>query len=434
MLDLETPRHPQKSDLGNRTIPIGKNIYIERRDFFDLHGPEGQKAGGKPPKGFKRLLPDKTVRLKFAFCIQCDKIVRNETTQEPVELICSYLPETLGGNKPDDATKKPKGIIHWVEAKTAIPCTVRQYDRLFLTEEPGSDFLDEINPDSLQVFPNAKIEPGVALDAVNALNVLKSQRKEEQEKEEFSDDLDFEPKGGPNKVYPSYLAYQFERNGYYAMDKDTTMKKLIFNRVATLRDTWGVPKQKQPNNAQPPQQQQQQQQRSSANANANKSPIADVRRIAFRVVTIVKVEEHPEDENLWVCKVDCGNDMGEWTVVVGKRDNLDIPLHEKIVAVTNLKPSNRKGIVSQATFLFVKNALVGRISDLVPNGELLQFENQLPSEPDAMLKSRGAVRAWQRVLEQLKIDSNGNVVYVDDENKEFVMTSSGGPIQTLQKE
>ena len=159
MEDFDVPRHPKFLERGDRVVPFGKNIFIERSDFFDINGPEGISAGGKAPKGFKRLLEGGDVRLKYAYVITCDEVVRDPETNEPVELKCTLNPDTRAGVTPE-GMRRVKGIIQWVEAKTAVRAKVNLYDRLFKTEEPGKDtgnFLDDINPDSLKVLKNVYI-------------------------------------------------------------------------------------------------------------------------------------------------------------------------------------------------------------------------------------------------------------------------------------
>ena len=219
--EFKVPRHPKIEAMGDRTIPFGKEVYIERTDFFDLEGPEGEANGGKIPKGYKRLLPGDMVRLRYAYVIQCDEIIRDPETKEPIELKCTYFPDTRAGVTPE-GMQRVKGIIHWVEGSTGIKCQVNQYDRLFETEEPGKesgDYLKDLNPNSLEVLENVLVEPSIADDVTEVLD--------EMEKD--------------SSIYPSSLAYQFERSGYFAIDVDTTGKDdIIFNRVVTLRDTWGA--------------------------------------------------------------------------------------------------------------------------------------------------------------------------------------------------
>uniref|UniRef100_A0A7S3DN67 glutamine--tRNA ligase n=1 Tax=Entomoneis paludosa TaxID=265537 RepID=A0A7S3DN67_9STRA len=433
--DFEVDRHPKISEMGTRTIPFGKQVYIERSDFFDVEGPEGQAANGRPPKGFKRLLPDGgQVRLRYAYVIQCDEIIRDPDTQEPVELKCTYLPDTRAGVTPE-GMPRVKGIIHWVEASTAVPCTINQYDRLFSTEEPGKesgDYLLDLNPNSLQVLDkSAVVEPSVAQDAKKKLEEIKSWSEE----------------SSGAKVYPSSLAYQFERSGYFAMDKDATEDSLVFNRVSTLRDTWGVV-QKKPNGEQQPQQRNRGGGGRGQQQQAPPEPVEDLRRVALTASTILSVEPHPEADSLLVCQVDCGDKDEEGQVqprtvvagLAGKIPSEDL-IGQKVVTVTNLKPAKMRGILSNAMLLAASDSSADNdnekvellsVPESVPNGELLQFEGKEPSQPDAMLKSKGALKAWDRVKACLQASKDGDAMYVDAENKEeaFRLTSSGGPIKT----
>ena len=189
---LSIAAHPKDESLGVREIFFGKELYIDRSDFEE-----------EPPKGFKRLIPGGEVRLRGAYVIRCDEVIKNEQGAV-VELRCSYDDQTLGKN-PEG--RKVKGVIHWVSVNKALPVEVRLYDRLFHHESPdatkdGTSFLDHINPDSLTVKSQAYAEPSLA----NAT---------------------------------SDLPYQFEREGYFVLDAvDSSSDKLVFNRTVTLRDTW----------------------------------------------------------------------------------------------------------------------------------------------------------------------------------------------------
>ena len=189
---LTIPAHPKDETLGSREIFFGNTLYIDRSDFEE-----------EPPKGFKRLIPGGEVRLRGAYVIRCDEVIKNEQG-EVVELRCSYDDQTLGKN-PEG--RKVKGVVHWVSAAKALPVEVRLYDRLFNHESPdaakdGTDFVDHINPDSLTVITTAMAEPS-----------LQNAKAE--------------------------LPYQFEREGYFVLDsEDATADKLVFNRTVTLRDTW----------------------------------------------------------------------------------------------------------------------------------------------------------------------------------------------------
>jgi glutaminyl-tRNA synthetase len=195
MENFEVDRHP-KIAMGMRTVPFGKTVYIERSDFFDTEGPEGESNGGQIPDGFKRLLPDGRVRLRYAYVIECNEVVRDPVTREPVELKCTYYPESRAGVTPK-GMERVKGIIHWVEASTAVKCKVNQYDRLFASEEPGkesSDFLKDINPNSLNVLNGVLLEPCVADDALATMERIRLQ----------------DASGA--KMYPSSLTYQVSQS------------------------------------------------------------------------------------------------------------------------------------------------------------------------------------------------------------------------------
>ena len=189
--ELIAANHPKRPEMGERKVPFCREIFIERADFME-----------EPVKKFKRLAPGREVRLRYAYLITCDEVVKDESGRI-VELRCSYDPETRGGNAPDG--RKVKGTIHWVSARHAIRAEVRLYDRLFNRPDPEGegDFLACVNPDSLKVMADARLEPSLAA-----------------------------ARPGEN--------YQFERNGYFCLDsRDSTPEKPVFNRTVTLRDTWG---------------------------------------------------------------------------------------------------------------------------------------------------------------------------------------------------
>lgn len=188
--DLDAINNPEDPNAGTRKIKFTKEIFIEQIDFME-----------NPPKGFHRLVPGGEVRLRYAYIIKCDEVIKNENG-EIVELHCSIDPDTKSGV--GKSTKKVKGTIHWVSSKYAFDAEVRLYDRLFTVENPGGEenWLDYINPNSLQIIKNAKLEPSL---------------KEAKPLDRF----------------------QFERLGYFCVDtKNTTKEKLVFNRTATLKDSW----------------------------------------------------------------------------------------------------------------------------------------------------------------------------------------------------
>lgn len=422
------PRHPKITEMGDRSIPFGKDLYIERSDFFDLDGPEGKLNGGKVPKGYKRLLPDGKVRLRYAYVIRCDEVIRDPGSQEPIELKCSYYPDTRAGVTPE-GMERVNGIIHWVEGNSGVRCKVNQYDRLFLAEEPGKesgDFLKDLNPESLEILENVYVEPSVADDAVKILAMMKEH---------------------PG-LYPSSLAYQFERNGYFALDKDTTGKdNLVFNRVVTLRDTWGTNVADTDSKARTRGRGggEISQESNGGDSMRGAGPIEDIRRVAFRAATIVDADPHPEADSLLVCKVDCG-DVDESgspeyrTVVASLADKIAIDriVGKKVVAVTNLKPAKMRGIESTAMLLAASNGADGddeivellRVPLEVPNGELLRLDGLEVSDPDPMMKSKGAMKAFERAKEGLKANGDGKAVWVDGAGSPHRLLSSAGPVNT----
>ena len=177
---------------GTRSVPFSRELWVDRDDFME-----------EPPKKFYRLAPGREVRLRFGYLITCHEVIK-DAAGNVVELRCTYDPETRSGNAPDG--RKVQGTIHWVSAAQAKNCEVRLYDRLFSQPDPddvpeGQDFLAALNPHSLVVIPDAKIEPGVALDPVGT-------------------------------------RYQFERTGYFMSDEESTSETLVFNRIVGLRDSW----------------------------------------------------------------------------------------------------------------------------------------------------------------------------------------------------
>ena len=178
---------------GTRQVPFSRELFVDRDDFME-----------DPPKKFDRLSVGREVRLRFGYLITCTEVIKDASGQV-VELRCTYDPETRSGNAPDG--RKVQGTIHWVSAAQALSCEVRLYDRLFSQPDPddvpeGKDFLSSLNPNSLVVIPDAKVEPTVADDPIGS-------------------------------------RYQFERTGYFMSEpEDSTPGKLVFNRIVGLRDSW----------------------------------------------------------------------------------------------------------------------------------------------------------------------------------------------------
>ena len=187
---LEGENNPEDDGSGCRQIPFGKELYIEREDFIE-----------NPPKKFFRLYPGGMVRLKYAYIIRCDEVVKDEQGNI-TELHCTYIPESRSGH--DASGIHVKGTLHWVEISNAITAEVRLYDRLFTVEDPSAqegDFKEYINKNSLQVISTAYAEPSLKNAKIND-------------------------------------RYQFLRKGYFALDNKDTYQRLVFNRTVTLKDAW----------------------------------------------------------------------------------------------------------------------------------------------------------------------------------------------------
>jgi len=188
--ELEAINNPEDLSKGKRIIPFSNEIYIEQDDFME-----------NPPKKFFRLYPGNEVRLKYAYIIKCNEVIKNDKG-EIIEIHCTYDPETKSGT---GSPKSVKGTIHWVSAKHSKSVEVRLYDRLFIKEDPtideGKDFKEFLNPNSLEILNNCQVEP-------NLLNAKKGD------------------------------IFQFEREGYFCVDPLSDENKIVFNRTVPLRDSW----------------------------------------------------------------------------------------------------------------------------------------------------------------------------------------------------
>lgn len=189
--EMDAVNNPEDANAGTRKVPFGRVIYIEQDDFRE-----------EPPPKYFRLAPGREVRLRYAYFIKCVGVVKDEAGHV-IELRCTYDPATRGGDSPDG--RKAKATIHWVSADAALPVEVRHYDHLFNKPNPdqapeGQTFLDNISPSSLEVL-NSVLEPSLKDAAAGS-------------------------------------RYQFERNGYFCVDADSTNDKLVFNRIVGLKDTW----------------------------------------------------------------------------------------------------------------------------------------------------------------------------------------------------
>jgi glutaminyl-tRNA synthetase len=187
---FEVGNNPEDPAAGNRSVPFSRVLWIDRDDFRE-----------DPPKKFFRLSPGREVRLRGAYFVTCTGVDKDPATGEITRLRCMYDPTTRGGDAADG--RKVKATLHWVSAAHALDVEVRLYDRLFTSENPGAadDFRAELNPGSLEIVREAKLEPSVAGAAPGT-------------------------------------RYQFERVGYFCVDPDSTADHLVFNRTVTLKDSW----------------------------------------------------------------------------------------------------------------------------------------------------------------------------------------------------
>lgn len=187
--EVEAVNNPEDEGAGTRKVGFSRELYIEREDFME-----------DPPKKFFRLAPGREVRLRYAYFITCQEVVKDDQG-EITELRCTYDPETRGGDAPDG--RRPKATLHWLSAGHARPAEVRLYNHLFTRSDPGAegDFIEDLNPESLEVLGEAQVEAGLAETAVGE-------------------------------------TVQFERLGYFCVDPDSTAERGVFNRTVTLRDTW----------------------------------------------------------------------------------------------------------------------------------------------------------------------------------------------------
>ncbi len=191
--ELDAVNNPEDKSAGTRKVPFSRELFIERDDFME-----------HPPKKFFRLSPGQEVRLRWAYFITCKDIIKDPGTGEVTELRCTYDPATKGGDAPDG--RKVKATLHWVSAPHAIKAEVRLYDHLFKIEDPsdvpeGEDWKTYLNPNSLEVLTDCRLEPSLEHQAPGS-------------------------------------RCQFERQGYFCVDEDSTDQKPVFNRTVTLKDAW----------------------------------------------------------------------------------------------------------------------------------------------------------------------------------------------------
>jgi glutaminyl-tRNA synthetase len=188
--ELDAVNNPEDPGMGTRKIPFSRVVYIEQDDFRE-----------DPPKKFFRLAPGREVRLRYAYIVKCERVVKDERTGEVVEVHCTYDPHTRSGGSSEG--RRVKATLHWVSAAQSVPAEVRLYDALFTTPDPGAveDFTSVLSPHSLEVLTDCRVEPSLAHAT-------------------------------------SGSRYQFERQGYFCVDPDSSPAHFVFNRTVSLKDTW----------------------------------------------------------------------------------------------------------------------------------------------------------------------------------------------------
>ncbi len=307
--ELDAINNPEDPSAGMRKVPFSRVLCIEREDFRE-----------DPPKKFYRLAPGREVRLRYAYFITCRDVVKDPATGEIVELRCTYDPATRGGDAPDG--RKVQGTIHWVSAAHALTAGVRLYEHLFKDPDPANlsdntDWKDCINPDSLKLLTSCQVEPSLA-----------------------------DVKIGDR--------FQFERQGYFCVDPDSTQGKPVFNRTVSLRDTWAKiekAQQQKSKSARP----------ATSPSESELSPptmkpeitIADFAKLDLRVGLILKAELVPDAKKLIRLEVEVGEDRPR-QIFAGIRSAYpqpDILIGKQVIVVVNLKPRQMSFGVSEGMVL-----------------------------------------------------------------------------------
>ena len=314
-------------------------------------------------------MPGGQVRLRFAYVITCNEVIRDESG-EPVELICSYDEKTRAGITPE-GFRRVKGIIQWVaNSNDAIKGEIRLYDRLFSVPSPGkdredNDFLSDLNKGSLNIIPNALLEPSV------------------------------------KHLVPGSVV-QFERLGYFCVDEFDNIKETMMtgdvpiklNRIVTLKDTWSPKNANKDENV------------SSKTTSVSSSAQAlenEVLRVDLRVGRILNAERHPDADSLFVERIDLGESSGPRTIISGlaKYYMTEDLVNKLVVVVANLKPAKVRGILSEGMVLCASTDDATEL--LTPPegcvvGERLRVEGLGEPQPDEVIKSKSAQEMWKRVV------------------------------------
>ena len=327
---LEAVNNPEDPAAGTRKLPFGRELYIDRDDFREV-----------PPPKYYRLAPGAEVRLRWGYFITCQEVVK-DANGNIVELRCTYDPQTKGGNAPDG--RKVKGTIQWVEATNAIDAEIRQYDRLFTKEDPDDleegqeDFLANLNPDSLHILHNCKLEPALG------------------------------------KLTPE-TRVQLERVGYFCADRyDYSPEHPVFNLTVSLKDSWAkIEKKEEPAKAAPKAEKKTEKKTAEQPVNVAVIGVEDFAKLQLKVAKVLEAERVENADKLLKLQVDCGEKRQIVAGVAAYYKPEEI-VGKLIVMVVNLKPAVIRGIESNGMLLAAKKKNELRLltvdGDIVPGASI----------------------------------------------------------------
>ncbi len=327
---LEAVNNPEDPAAGTRKLPFGRELYIDRDDFREV-----------PPPKYYRLAPGAEVRLRWGYFITCQEVVK-DANGNIVELRCTYDPQTKGGNAPDG--RKVKGTIQWVEATNAIDAEIRQYDRLFTKEDPDDleegqeDFLANLNPDSLHILHNCKLEPALG------------------------------------KLTPE-TRVQLERVGYFCADRyDYSPEHPVFNLTVSLKDSWAkIEKKEEPAKAAPKAEKKAEKKAAEQPVNVAVIGVEDFAKLQLKVAKVLEAERVENADKLLKLQVDCGEKRQIVAGVAAYYKPEEI-IGKLIVMVVNLKPAVIRGIESNGMLLAAKKKNELRLltvdGDIVPGASI----------------------------------------------------------------
>ena len=327
---LEAVNNPEDPAAGTRKLPFGRELYIDRDDFREV-----------PPPKYYRLAPGAEVRLRWGYFITCQEVVK-DANGNVVELRCTYDPQTKGGNAPDG--RKVKGTIQWVEASNAIDAEIRQYDRLFTKEDPDDleegqeDFLANLNPDSLHILHNCKLEPALG------------------------------------KLTPE-TRVQLERVGYFCADRyDYSPEHPVFNLTVSLKDSWAkIEKKEEPAKTAPKAEKKAEKKPAELPVNVAVIGVEDFAKLQLKVAKVLEAERVENADKLLKLQVDCGEKRQIVAGVAAYYKPEEI-VGKLIVMVVNLKPAVIRGIESNGMLLAAKKKNELRLltvdGDIVPGASI----------------------------------------------------------------